>query len=200
MTRLHTVLKRGLSGTAALWPDVQVAYGWVQRVADGLRNEAGHSGTEVRSRLAKLMRSMGRHADTAGELAQGLRHFLKVTRSYRPGLFHCYDVPDLPRTNNDLEHLFGSHRYHERRASGRKVASPSLVLRGSVRILAATATRLRAIAAEQLPPTRIEDWRKLRENLDQRRHTRTLRRRFRQDPKAYLADLEGKVSQLTLPP
>ena len=23
---------------------------------------------------------------------------------------------DLPRTNNDLEHLFGSHRYHERRA------------------------------------------------------------------------------------
>jgi len=45
-------------------------------------------------------------------------------RSYWPGLFHCYDVPELPRTDNDLEQLLGSHRYHERRASGRKVASP----------------------------------------------------------------------------
>ena len=30
-------------------------------------------------------------------------HFLKVFRSYWPGLFHCYDVEDLPRTNNDLD-------------------------------------------------------------------------------------------------
>jgi hypothetical protein len=30
-------------------------------------------------------------------------HFLRVSRSYWPGLFHCYDVEDLPRTNNDLD-------------------------------------------------------------------------------------------------
>ena len=30
-------------------------------------------------------------------------HFLKVFRSYWPGLFHCYDVEDLPRTNNNLD-------------------------------------------------------------------------------------------------
>jgi hypothetical protein len=24
----------------------------------------------------------------------------KTTISYAPGLFHCYDLPDLPRTNN----------------------------------------------------------------------------------------------------
>src|SRR3712207_9435478 len=60
----------------------------------------------------------------------------------RPGLFHCYAVPDLPRTNNGLEQLFGSQRYHERRATGRKAASPAAVLRGEVRLIAATATRL----------------------------------------------------------
>jgi hypothetical protein len=27
----------------------------------------------------------------------------KGSRSYWPGLFHCYDVPGLPRTNNELE-------------------------------------------------------------------------------------------------
>jgi hypothetical protein len=52
-----------------------------------------------------------------------LTTFRKVTASYWPGLFHCYDVPDLPRTNNDLEHYFGSARYAKRRATGRKSAS-----------------------------------------------------------------------------
>jgi hypothetical protein len=50
----------------------------------------------------------------------GLRQFLKVTKSYWPGLFHCYESADVPRTNNDLEHTLGSHRYHERRTSGRR--------------------------------------------------------------------------------
>jgi hypothetical protein len=67
---------------------------------------------------------------------------LKVTKSYWKGLFRCYRFAKgtLPGTNNDLEHLFGSARYHERRASGRRNASPAMVLRGSVRVVAAIAT------------------------------------------------------------
>jgi hypothetical protein len=48
-------------------------------------------------------------------MRSGLEHFLKVTRSFWPGLFQCYDHPDLPRTDNDLEHVFGTYRHHERR-------------------------------------------------------------------------------------
>ena len=59
----------------------------------------------------------------------GLEHFLKVTRSFWPGLFQCYDHHDLPRTNNALEQVFGAYRHHERRVTGRKGASPSTVLR-----------------------------------------------------------------------
>src|SRR6202040_1324665 len=70
-------------------------------------------------------------------------HLVQVAQRYRPGLFHCYTTAGLPRTNNDLEHLFGSHRYHERRASGRKGASPGLVVMGSVRVVAALAARPR---------------------------------------------------------
>jgi len=54
-----------------------------------------------------------------GDLAGGIEHFLKVTRSYWPGLFHCYDIQGLPRTNNDLEHIFGQWRHHQRRCTGR---------------------------------------------------------------------------------
>ena len=104
----------------------------------------------VRRRVNGVLGAMQRHRDKAGSLAGAFDHFLKVTRSYRPGLFHTYAVPDLPRTNNDLEQLFGSQRYHERRATGRKTAAPGAVLRGSVRLLAATATRVQAPTARDL--------------------------------------------------
>ncbi|GCF11724.1 hypothetical protein KDI_52880 [Dictyobacter arantiisoli] len=57
------------------------------------------------------------------------------------GNIHCYDVPSLPRTNNDLEQCFGAVCHHERRATGRRGAVPGLVVRGSVRVVATLATR-----------------------------------------------------------
>ena len=126
-------------------------------------------------------------------------HFLRVARSYRPGLFHCCAVPDLPRTNNGLEQMFGSQRYHERRATGRRAASPAAVLRGEVRLIAATATRLRPPTARDLGRVSRERWRELRRRLDRRRHARTLRARFRRDPDAYLAALERQACQPALP-
>ncbi len=143
---------------------------------------------------------MSRHRHKTGTLEPAVDHFLKVTRSYWPGLFHCYQVPDLPRTNNDLEQLFGSHRYHQRRSSGRKSASPSLVLRGSVQLVAATATRHYSFSAKDLAPARLEDWQELRQELDQRRQCRIQQRRFRRDPAGYLAQLEQDLLQLSLPP
>ena len=49
---------------------------------------------------------MGNRREEAGELQGALWLFLKVTKSYWKGLFHCYRFPEgtLPRTNNDLEH------------------------------------------------------------------------------------------------
>lgn len=143
---------------------------------------------------------MTRWQPHSGELASAIAHFLKVTRSYWSGLFHCYDVPDLPRTNNDLEHLFGQHRYLERRITGRKVSSPALVIRGSVRLVAAVMTRLRPFSAADLVPPSLAQWQTLRTELATARRQRTLQRRFRQNPDAYLADLENRLVQLILPP
>jgi len=141
-----------------------------------------------------LITAWSKRRDRAGTLAAAGDHSLKVTASYRPGLFHCYAVPDLPRTNNELEHLFGSHRHHERRATGRKVASPSLVLRGSGRIVAATATRIAPFTARDLAVDHPR-WLKLRMALDARRQARACRTRFRRNQDAYLADLERRACQ-----
>jgi hypothetical protein len=113
---------------------------------------------------------------------------------------HCYEVPELPRTKNALEQAFGTHRYHERRATGRKGASPALVRRGSIRLVAAAATRLRAFSAWEIAPENLAAWQTLRHELATRRQHRTLRRRFRHDPASYLAQLEADLLKLSLPP
>jgi hypothetical protein len=188
-----------LERTASLWPDVERAYRFVHAVAHWLGNPQDESAAMVRRRVNGVLGAMQRYRPKAGTLAGAFDHFQKVTRSYRPGLFHTYAVPDLPRTNNDLEQLFGSQRYHERRATGRRTAAPGAVLRGSVRLIAATATRVQAPTARDLGAANREHWRSLRQRLERGRRARTLRTRFRHDPAAYLAALELQACQLALP-
>ena len=132
LVRLRQVLRRGLEETAALFPAVRESYQWVKRAARILKNEEGLPAKKVRRRLVQRRVRMRKAATTTGEpsVRSGLKQFLKVTKSYWPGLFRCYESPDIPRTNNDLEHTFGSHRYHERRASGRRRGAPGLVVMG----------------------------------------------------------------------
>lgn len=200
LRRLKTILQRGLDDTAALWPDVRMTYGWVQRAAHILNNKDQLGEAAVKRRLQGLLGAMTRHQARAGSLTPAVDHFLKVSRSYWPGLCHCYSVPDLPRTNNDLEQFFGAHRYHERRTTGRKGASPALVLRGSVQLVAYAATRLRPFTGEELAPDQTQTWQELRQRLETRRQQRTHRRRFRRAPASYLAKLEADLLQLILPP
>jgi hypothetical protein len=197
---LKGLLTRGLTDTAALWPDVRVGYRWVHQAAHILSNQDQHEVLTVQRRLGGLLGAMTRYQAAAGTLAPALMHFRKVTRSYWPGLFPCYTVPDLPRTNNDLEQFFGTYRSHDRRTTGRKVASPRLVLNGSVCVIAATATRLHTYSAAELAPENMNAWQELRQARETRRQQRTLRRRFRRDPVLYLAKLETNLLQLILPP
>ena len=139
---MQSFLTEGLTETAPLWSDVQQGYAWVHRAAHILTNDEKQTATQVRHTYENLLTEMEQAPTSSETLATMLSIFRKVTMSYWPGLFHCYDVPDLPRTNNELEQYFGSARYHERRATGRKQASPGLVVRGAVRVVASVASRL----------------------------------------------------------
>ena len=150
-------------------------------------------------RYERLLAAWAARRDAAGTLAGAVDHFMKVTASYRLGLFHCYRVTDLPRTNNALEQLFGAHRHHERRATGRKTASPALVLRGAVRLIAGVVTRVRPVASRELAAADRQRWMALRTSLDRRRQARVMRCRFRRNPQAFLSRLEQLALQSALP-
>jgi hypothetical protein len=192
-------LNRGLTATAPLWPDIKTAFAWVHQAAHLLANHDGHTAATVRKAYDDLLAEMAGQQNAAGTLSSAVTHFLKVTASYAPGLFHCYTVPDLPRTNNDLEHYFGSARYLERRATGRKKSSPSLAVRGAVRIVAAVATRLQLFQVDDLCPINLQKWSALRRTLQHRHDARRAQLRFRRDPESYLSTIEERLVKPTLP-
>lgn len=198
MHKLKETLHQALTATWGLFAPIAIAFGWVHRAAHIL-GQVECAGPVVRRQLGGLLGGMTRQRERAGSLAGAVDHFVKVSRSYWAGLFACYDTADLPRTNNDLEQAFGRHRYHERRATGRRGASASLVLRGSVRLVASLATRSQTRTAEELATADRDAWQAVRQELEDRRERRVERRRFRRDPKAYLEALENKLIQSRMP-
>jgi hypothetical protein len=199
LTKLKALVAKGRAVTDAMWPSIRTAYDWVHRAARLLENEDEVSGSEVRRRMETLLAEMRDDQVTVGTLQPAIAHFLKVSASYWPGLFHCYDVVGLPRTNNDLEQYFGSARYHQRRASGRRHATAATVVRGSVRVLAATASRLTLVREYDLWHPNLERWADLRRSLELRHEARRQQGRFRKDPVAYLTTLENTLLKPSLP-
>ena len=195
LDKLYRLLTKGVAATEPLWSEVQVGYGWVHRAAHILANADQLSSQEVQRHYEELLEEMSHNVSLTAPLQQMSATFLKVTMSYQQGLFHCYEVADLPRTNNDLEHVFGSTRYHERRATGRKQASPGLVVRGSVRLVAAMATQHSHFSGPDLVPRDLTQWRTLRKQVDYRHEARREHFRFRKDPGRYLHALEEQLSQ-----
>jgi hypothetical protein len=189
--RLQRLLAKGLAATAGLWPDSRTAYGWVYRVAHLLDPARGVDLTAVQQEVSAVLSELAEHRAEAGTRAPAIAHFLKVTASYWPGLFHGDAVADLPRTNNDLEQLFGSARSHERRATGRKQGMPGLVVRGAVRLIAAVGTPALGWRPEFLRPLDLGAWRQLRQELEQRHRARRAQHRFRRDPAALLVAAEA---------
>jgi hypothetical protein len=164
-----------------------------------LRNDEGRDVFALRRDYRRLLTEMRREQETLGELAPAIAVFRKVTRSYWPGLFACYTTPDLPATNNDREHCFGTVRYHERRATGRRGASPTLVVRGQVRLVAAIASGGPPLDAAALRPADLPAWYALRRVLEERHQARRAQHRFRRDPQRYLRTLEEALLKPSLP-
>ena len=200
LSRLQQALRRALEATAPLWPELVIGRGWLAEAAYLLPNADGADRATVEAGYAVLLADMHDEAAPSANLQAMAAQFTKVTASYGPLVFTCYDVPDLPRTNNDLEQLFGGLRHQLRRTTGQKNAPASLVVCGATRLPAAVASQLHTFTAAELASADLEQWRIVRARGEQRRWPRVLGRRFRQDPDAYLQDLEERLIKLSLPP
>jgi len=82
------------------------------------------------------------------------RHLDKVSQSYWPGLFHCYEVPGLPRTNNALESHFRETRRCLLRITGQKgLTQRTLQRQGAWELLPRPSTEAQLLeTVGQTPP------------------------------------------------
>lgn len=184
-----------MQATADLWPPLERAYGFVHQAAHILANPEQDTGPRVCERYRAHLAQKRDEIATLGLRESAFEHFCHITENFAGGLFQCYDVEGLPRTNNELEHCFGVARVHERRATGRRGAITGVVVRGSVRVMAAVVTQQHTYSAEDLRPRDYQRWRALREQLQQREDSRRQQWRFRKDPAIYLAALEARLLQ-----
>jgi len=167
----------------------------VHHAKEILANPKQEAGQHVRERYLALLAQTRDEIATLGPLASAFEHFCQITANFAGGLVHCSAVEGLPRTTTELEQCFGVARVHERRATGRRGAIPGVVVRGSVRVIAAVTTKSQGFSVEDLQPRDYQRWRELRRQLQQREETRRKQWRFRKEPSAYLAAIEARLLQ-----
>lgn len=199
LTKIKKLTGRALDDTASYWPAIASLYFFIHRAAQILANREEQDSGAVKRRFAGLLGAMSRRREQFGELSGAADHFLEITQHYWANLFFCYDIPDLPRTNNDLEQAFGSFRHAQRRATGRKKAMRGEVLHGQASIVACLGTKARVYTAVDLATVDTAAWKALRSKIAKRQDHRTLGLRFRKDSAAYLRTLSERLLNLPLP-
>src|SRR5207247_6358793 len=81
---------------------------------------AGPGGDALAREMAHVLGSLAERTELSPWLCSVREHLWGVSERYWRGLFVCYDLVGVPRTNNDLEGLFGATRRHIRQQSGAK--------------------------------------------------------------------------------
>ena len=100
----------------------------------------GPGGDAVALELAHYLGPLADVPDLNPWLLQFRDDLLAVSQRYWSGLFPCYDIVGLPRTNNDHESLFGQTKRQLRRQLGVSTLREPLLRRGAWTILQTPAT------------------------------------------------------------
>jgi hypothetical protein len=182
------------------------AHAWLGEIARRLE-PAPASGTRELRRGAQVREQVESFLDEIAEIVNqevfpawlrpSVDQFPATLRHFRESLYHCYDVPGLPRTNNDLEQFYRRVKATERRITGHRRSDTFVVRMGGFAVYAIAARALPASALQaDLAHVPASDWRAERQTLRTIQTRQTRMRRFRLHRDAYLADLEARWDQI----
>lgn len=101
-------LRQALLSVHSDYTELRQAAVWLEYISDILTPEGKppRSGAEVKEALFTYLDEMQQQSQDSPRLSEFHDKIRKTSLSYAPGLFHSYDVPGLPRTNNDRESEF----------------------------------------------------------------------------------------------
>jgi hypothetical protein len=119
---LYQRLQPILHSVQASYSLLSEAAEWLKQIARLLEHDGkpSRSGQQVRQELFAFLQEIQLTRTPDPFLRRTFNTILKTTLRYAPGLFHCYDIPDLPRTNNNRESEFRDLHRRLLRTTGQK--------------------------------------------------------------------------------
>lgn len=101
-------LRQALLSAQSDYTELRQAAAWLEHISDLLDPEGKlhRSGAEVKQALFAYLDEMQQQSQGSPRLSEFYAKIRNTSLNYAPGLFHSYDVPGLPRTNNDRESEF----------------------------------------------------------------------------------------------
>jgi hypothetical protein len=151
---------------------------------------------QVQTYLEHLQVSQATHADAWDR--QVANHIVQTFRNRWWGLFACYDVAGLPRTNNELETFLRRLKTGQRRITGRKNVHDFIVRYGRFAAFLDD-TESQAALLSRLSEVPLDAFEQERAQLDLIQEVAGKRHRFRHDQPIFLAALETRwVAACTL--
>ena len=197
LTQLRSGLQQALATAQADYTLLRQAGDWLRQLAVILDPEGNpqRTGAQVRSEFEAYLAQIERDSAPTPRLREFSAAIAKVSRSYAPGLFYTYDVPGLPRTNNDRESEFRNLNRRLLRTTGQKGLTRRILQRAGAwellphpSTLADTAAALARVATADLR----QEQQRVREHRERfRLHTRSAKQ-----AQAQLAQLVDRWAML----
>src|SRR5215469_7728533 len=122
LAQLYQGLQAALAPCAQTHQELQQGAAWLRDIAyifEPVPSRPIHA-AHVAGQLRDYLDTVRHWPQATPTLSQFALHLDTVSRSYWSGLFHCYDMPGLPRTNNELESRFRDTRRRLLRITGQK--------------------------------------------------------------------------------
>lgn len=196
-------IRKGLLSFEEDYTWIAEGYAWVEDINDILAVPLPEPGAappkeplsvSVRDRLNAYLERLEQRTDLNAPLLDFRQHLRALTKRYEPGLFHCYDIPGLPRTNNDLESLFGRVRRQTLLTSGPHHAQQRLHEEGAWLLFDLVGSEHQQ--HERFQRVSLAEWRQARQHIREHRAPFTDDRRFRRQTSKYLASLEARAAEI----
>jgi len=190
-------LRSALSPFEPTYQELQQGAAWLRDIAYILEPSEARprSAQQVATQLRGYLDTVRHRPDLPPTVATFGAHLDKVSRSYWPGLFHGYEVPGLPRTNNELESRFRDTTRRLLRTTGQKgLTQRTLQRQGAWELLRHPSTEAELL--EALPQTPSEDLAQERQRFAEHRQRFAMKSRSRRQTQAQFAQLRQKWSAL----
>jgi hypothetical protein len=202
---LRTLVTRAVAAGGQHATGLRRVHGWLLDLARCLEPEppeapTRRAGAAVRQEVERLLETLPGRFPTGRVpvwLQEKAAYVATVLHRLGDGLYHCYDVPGLPRTDNDLEHFSRQLKAGERRATGHRRSDTFVVRVGGFAAYAVAArTCSEQALCAQLASVPAAACQRARAALRATQYRQVQMHRFHLRPDRYLSDLAARWSQL----